>query len=142
MLVCACAVPKPPKTGFLVSRPFIILVYFQLTQQLEDIKKVVDGKEADIAKLKTTLDQSGKEMKQLHNQQAKDLEKAASEKEKLERFDIELYYIPINDTSFELSVFWSSDTESRINELRFSESISLSFKTRLALVTCFCGEVM
>ena len=32
------------------------------------------------------------------------------------------YYIPINDTTFELSVFWPSDTESRINELRFSES--------------------
>ena len=44
-------------------------------------------------------------------------------------------YIPINDTTFELSVFWPSDTESHINELRFSESISLSFKTRLTLVT-------
>ena len=43
----------------------------------------------------------------------------------------DLYYIPINDTSFELSVFWPSDTESWINELRFSDSISLSFKTRL-----------
>ena len=52
-----------------------------------------------------------------------------------------LYYIPINDTTLELSVFWSSDTESRINELRFSESISLSFKTRLTSVTCFCGDV-
>ena len=50
-----------------------------------------------------------------------------------------LYYIPINDTTLELSVFWPSDTESRINELRFSESISLSFKTRLTSVTCFCG---
>ena len=52
-----------------------------------------------------------------------------------------LYYIPINDTTLELSVFWPSDTESRINELRFSESISLSFKTRLTSVTCFCGDV-
>ena len=26
------------------------------------------------------------------------------------------YYIPIKDTSFELSVFWLSDTESRIKE--------------------------
>ena len=51
------------------------------------------------------------------------------------------YYIPINDTTLELSVFWPSDTESRINELRFSESMSLSFKTRLTLVTCFCGNV-
>ena len=42
-----------------------------------------------------------------------------------------LYYIPINDTTLELSVFWPSDTESRINKLRFSESISLSFKRRL-----------
>ena len=45
--------------------------------------------------------------------------------------DKSIYYIPITDTTFELSVFWPSDTESRINELRFSESISLSFKTRL-----------
>ena len=52
-----------------------------------------------------------------------------------------IYYIPITDKNLELSVFWPSDTESRINELRFSESISLSFKTRLTLVTCFCGDV-
>ena len=51
------------------------------------------------------------------------------------------YYIPITDTTLELSVFWPSDTESRINELRFSESISLSFKTRLTPATCFCGDV-
>ena len=52
-----------------------------------------------------------------------------------------IYYMPINDTSFELSVFLLSDTESQINELRFSEPISLviiSFKTRLTSVTCFC----
>ena len=50
-----------------------------------------------------------------------------------------LYYIPINDTTFKLSVFWPYDTESRINKLRFkfSDSVSLSFKTRLTLVTCF-----
>ena len=52
-----------------------------------------------------------------------------------------IYYIPITDRTLELSVFWPSDTESRINELRFSESISLSFKTRLTSVTCFCGDV-
>ena len=51
------------------------------------------------------------------------------------------YYIPITDTILELSVFWPSDTESRINELRFSESISLSFKTRLMSVTCLCDDV-
>ena len=51
------------------------------------------------------------------------------------------YYIPITDTTLELSVFWPSDTESRISELRFYESISLSFKTRLTSVTCFCGDV-
>ena len=56
-------------------------------------------------------------------------------------YNISVYYIPVNDTTLELSVFWSSDTESRINELRFSESISLSFKTRLTSVTCFCGDV-
>ena len=31
----------------------------------------------------------------------------------------------MTNTTLELSVFWPSDTESRINELRFSESISL-----------------
>ena len=55
--------------------------------------------------------------------------------------DIVIYYIPINDTTLELSVFWPFDTEGWINELRFSESISLSFKTRLTSVTCFCGDV-
>ena len=54
--------------------------------------------------------------------------------------DNALYYIPITDTTLGLSVLWPSDTESRINELRFSESISLSFKTRLTSVTCFCGD--
>ena len=52
-----------------------------------------------------------------------------------------IYYIPITDTTLELSVFWPSDTESRINELRFSESIPLSFKTSLTSVTCFCGDI-
>ena len=55
--------------------------------------------------------------------------------------DKTVYYIPITDTTLELSVFWPSDTESRINELRFSESISLSFKTRLTSVPCVCGDV-
>ena len=54
---------------------------------------------------------------------------------------MDIYYIPISDTTLELSVFWPSDTESRINELRFSESILLSFKTRRTSVTCFCGDV-
>ena len=54
---------------------------------------------------------------------------------------IAVYYIPITDMTLELSVFWPSDPESQINELRFSESISLSFKTRLTSVTCFCGDV-
>ena len=48
--------------------------------------------------------------------------------------------IPINDTSFEPSIFWSSDTKCQINELRFSDSKSLSFKTRVMSVTCFCRE--
>ena len=51
------------------------------------------------------------------------------------------YYIPINGTYSELSVFWSSDTEIGINELKFFDSISLSFKTRLTSVICFCGDV-
>ena len=46
------------------------------------------------------------------------------------------YCIPINDT-FELFVFWPFDTESLINKLRFSESVSLSFKKRLTSVICF-----
>ena len=41
-----------------------------------------------------------------------------------------LYYIPINDTPIELHVFWPSDTERRI-KLTFSESVSVSLKTRL-----------
>ena len=54
-----------------------------------------------------------------------------------------IYFIPIhvNDTTFELSVFQPSDTESWINELGFSESVSLSFQTRLTSVTCLCGDV-
>ena len=53
-----------------------------------------------------------------------------------------LYYIHIHDTSFELSVFWPSDTESRINELRFSDSISQSLKRRLTSVTCFAATLL
>ena len=49
--------------------------------------------------------------------------------------DIKIYYIHITDTTLELSIFWPSDTESQINELRFSESISLSFKMKLMSVT-------
>ena len=64
-----------------------------------------------------------------------------SEITKLDTNKISLYYIPITDTTLELSVFWPSDTESQINELRFSESVSLSIKTRLTSVTCFCGDV-
>ena len=50
---------------------------------------------------------------------------------------VSIYYIPINDKSFKLSVFWPSYTESRIKEPRFSDSVSLSFKTRLTSITCF-----
>ena len=56
--------------------------------------------------------------------------------------DNSYYYIPINDTTFELSAFWPSDTERQINELRFSESVSLSFKTRLTSVTCFAATLL
>ena len=52
-----------------------------------------------------------------------------------------LYYIPVNDTTFKPSVFWPSDTESRINELRFSDSISLSFKNEANVGYLFCGDV-
>ena len=47
-----------------------------------------------------------------------------------------IYYIPINDTPFELSVLSPSDTGSS-NELRFFDSISLSFKTELMLIPTF-----
>ena len=53
-----------------------------------------------------------------------------------------IYYMPINDTTFELSVFWPSDTESRKKELRFSDSVSLSFKMRLTSVICYCGNII
>ena len=52
-----------------------------------------------------------------------------------------IYYIPINDTTLDLPVFWPSDTESGINELRFSESISLSFKTRLRWLPAFAAKL-
>ena len=50
----------------------------------------------------------------------------------------QFYYIPITDTIFELSIFWPSDTENWINELRFSDLVSLSFKTSLTSAICFC----
>ena len=53
----------------------------------------------------------------------------------------QIYYLPINNSSFELSVFWLSDTECMINELRFSDSVSLSFKTRLTSVSCFAATL-
>ena len=55
--------------------------------------------------------------------------------------EAKIYYIHINDTTFELSVFWPSDTEKRINELRFSDSVSLSFKTRLTSVSIFAATL-
>ena len=59
------------------------------------------------------------------------------------KYNIYNCYIPINDKSFELSVFWLSDTESRlINELRLSDSVSLSFKTRLTSVNFLCVDIM
>ena len=51
------------------------------------------------------------------------------------------YHIPINGATFELSLFYPSDTESQINKLRFSDFISLSFKTRLTWVTCFAATL-
>ena len=52
-----------------------------------------------------------------------------------------LYYIPINDTPFGLSVFCPSDAESRMKELRFSDFVSLSFKTRLTLITLLAATL-
>ena len=44
-----------------------------------------------------------------------------------------MYYISISDTFFELHLFWPSDTE-RCIKLTFSESVSLSLKTRLMVL--------
>ena len=44
--------------------------------------------------------------------------------------DIKDYYIPINDTLFELHVFWLSDTEYGI-KLTFSQSVYLWLMTLL-----------
>ena len=41
-----------------------------------------------------------------------------------------IHYIPVYDTPFQLHIFWPSGTERR-SKLTFSESISLSLKTRL-----------
>ena len=70
-----------------------------------------------------------------------DLQQAITIRNMQRFFRNKLYYIPIKDTYSELSVFWSSDTEIRINELRFSDSVSLSYKMRLTSVIHFCGEV-
>ena len=40
-----------------------------------------------------------------------------------------IYYTPINDSHFELHVFWPSDTGRGI-KLTFSESVSISYETR------------
>ena len=45
-------------------------------------------------------------------------------------YDTAVYYILISDIPFELHIFGPSDTEHPI-KLMFSESISLSLKTRL-----------
>ena len=55
--------------------------------------------------------------------------------------DNKSYYISINDTSFVLSVFWTTDTESQINELRLSDSVSLSFKMRLTWLPVFAATL-
>ena len=53
------------------------------------------------------------------------------------------FYIPMTDTTLELSVFWPSDTESRFNKLRFSVLLLLTFCLLLlplwesVIVLCF-----
>ena len=66
-------------------KEYNLFLCLQLTQKIEDMKKVVEEKEADISKLKSSLEQSNKEIKQLQNQHSKYLEKAAAEKKNLER---------------------------------------------------------
>ena len=65
---------------------YLVTFFLQLTQKVEDMTKVVEEKEADISKLKSSLEQSNKEIKQLQNQHSQDLEKAAVEKKSLERY--------------------------------------------------------
>ena len=43
----------------------------------------------------------------------------------------------MNNITFELPVFWPTDIEGQINELMFSDSLSLSVKKLLISVTCF-----
>ena len=47
-----------------------------------------------------------------------------------------MYHIPMNDTTFALSVFWPSDTKRRINEPMFSNAVhvKLFLKRRLTSV--------
>ena len=52
-----------------------------------------------------------------------------------------IYYIAINYATFKLSVFCPSDTLHQINEPRFSDSVSLSFKTRLKSITYFAATL-
>ena len=50
------------------------------------------------------------------------------------------YYILINDT-YLLNCLFSGHLIHKTNALWFSDSVSLSFKTRLTVVTCFCSNV-
>ena len=54
-------------------------------------------------------------------------------------FDNLLCYMPINDIPFELFVFLPADPENRINELRFSESISLSYHVHVLQLIFLLG---
>ena len=57
-----------------------------------------------------------------------------------DKLDIKSYYLPINDTLFELHIVWSSDTESHITLIVF-EFVSLSLKTRLVMILNMLQEM-
>ena len=51
-------------------------------------------------------------------------------------------YIPIYVTHLLNCLFLPFDTDSQINKLRLSDSVSPSFKTRLTSVNCFCSDFL
>ena len=59
--------------------------FLQLTQKLDDMTKVGEEKDAELVKLKSDLEESNKEIKQLQTQHAQDLEKLTIEQRNIER---------------------------------------------------------
>ena len=62
-----------------------VILFLQLTQKLNDMTKVAEEKDAELAKLKSDLEESNKEIKQLQTQHSQDLEKLAIHQNNIER---------------------------------------------------------